>query len=66
MRKAFTELGVRRVFAETMAVNLASRRVVEKAGLRWVRTLYPQWDQPLPGSEHGEVEYALDRAEWHG
>ena len=32
IRKGFTELGVLRVFAETMAVNLASRRVMEKSG----------------------------------
>jgi RimJ/RimL family protein N-acetyltransferase len=32
IRNGFTELGVRRVFATTMAVNLGSRRVLEKAG----------------------------------
>jgi RimJ/RimL family protein N-acetyltransferase len=64
IRKAFTELGVRRVFAQTMAVNVASRRVMEKAGLRHVRTFYPDWDDPIEGSEHGEVEYELRRADW--
>jgi RimJ/RimL family protein N-acetyltransferase len=34
IRKGFTELGVERVYAETLAVNLGSRRVMEKAGLR--------------------------------
>lgn len=57
--KAFTELGVRRVFARTMAVNSASRRVMEKAGLTHVRTLHLTWEDPLPGTEHGEVEYEL-------
>jgi RimJ/RimL family protein N-acetyltransferase len=33
IREGFAELGVRRVVAETMAVNAASRRVMEKAGL---------------------------------
>jgi RimJ/RimL family protein N-acetyltransferase len=33
IHKGFTELGVQRVFAETMAVNVASRRVMEKAGV---------------------------------
>ena len=60
----FSEPGVRRVWAETMAVNLASRRVMEKCGLRHVRTFHLEWDDPLPGTEHGEVEYALTRAEW--
>src|SRR5215217_3537623 len=38
IRKGFNELGVRRVFATTMVINTASRRVMEKAGLRFVRT----------------------------
>lgn len=33
IHKGFTELGVQRVYAETMAVNVGSRRVMEKAGL---------------------------------
>lgn len=60
----FTALGVERVFATTMTVNAGSRRVMEKAGLRFVRTFHPEFDEPLPGSEHGEVEYAFTRAEW--
>jgi len=35
IRKGFTELGVQRVVAEAMAVNVASRRVMEKAGRPW-------------------------------
>jgi RimJ/RimL family protein N-acetyltransferase len=62
--KAFTELGAARVMAQTMAVNAASRRVMEKVGLRYVRTFHLAWDDPLPGTEAGEVEYALDRAEF--
>lgn len=64
IRKGFAELGVRQVYARTMAVNTRSRRVMEKAGLRHVRTFHQEWDDPLPGSEHGEVEYAIDRHEW--
>ncbi|MEU3960164.1 GNAT family N-acetyltransferase [Streptomyces buecherae] len=62
--KGFAELGVQRVWAETMAVNTASRRVMEKAGLRYVRTFHVHFDDPLPGTEHGEVEYELRRADW--
>ncbi|MBE1593746.1 GNAT family N-acetyltransferase [Nonomuraea angiospora] len=62
--KAFRELGARRVFAQTMAVNVRSRRVMEKCGLRFARTFHPEWEDPLPGTEHGEVEYELTRAEW--
>jgi len=64
IRKGFTELGVRRVWAQTMAVNGRSRRVMEKAGLAYVRTFHEEFDDPLPGTEYGEVEYALMKAEW--
>ncbi|WP_104479828.1 GNAT family N-acetyltransferase [Actinokineospora auranticolor] len=61
---AFRELGSHRVWAETMSVNHRSRRVMEKAGLRYVRTFHLDWDNPIPGTEEGEVEYELLRAEW--
>lgn len=64
IHKGFTELGVRRVFAETMVVNAASRRVMEKAGLQYVRTFHQPWPYPIEGSEHGDVEYALRKADW--
>jgi RimJ/RimL family protein N-acetyltransferase len=64
IRKGFTELGVRRVRAETMAINAASRRVMEKAGLAYVRTFHEDWQDPIKGSEQGEVEYALTKADW--
>jgi len=63
VEKGFTELGVQRVVATTMTVNRGSRRVLEKAGLRYVRTFHPDWPDPLEGAEHGEVEYALTREE---
>jgi RimJ/RimL family protein N-acetyltransferase len=62
--KAFTELGAERVYASTMVVNVASRRVMEKAGLRYVRTFHADWPVRIPGDEHGDVEYAIDRDEW--
>ena len=65
IRKAFTELGARRVFAQTMAVHLASRRVMEKAGLKYVKTFHETWPDPIPGAEKGEVEYGLTREEWN-
>jgi RimJ/RimL family protein N-acetyltransferase len=60
----FTELGVQRVFALTMTVNAASRRVMEKCGLTLVRTFPYEDGYPIEGAEQGEVEYALTRAEW--
>ncbi|MFG3438469.1 GNAT family N-acetyltransferase [Nonomuraea sp. NPDC047897] len=62
--KAFGELGARRVFAQTMAVNHGSRRVMEKCGLRHVRTFFADWPDVIDGSEEGEVEYELLRAGW--
>jgi len=64
IRRGFTELGVRRVVAETMAVNAASRRVMEKAGLTYVRTFHQEWPWRIEGDEHGDVEYALRKADW--
>jgi RimJ/RimL family protein N-acetyltransferase len=61
---AFDELKVRRVFATTMTVNVASRRVMEKSGLRYVRTFHLQWPDYIHGQEHGGVEYAITRSEW--
>ena len=60
----FTDLGVERVFAHTMAVNAASRRVLEKCGLALVRTIPYEGPDVIEGSEHGEVEYALAKPEW--
>jgi RimJ/RimL family protein N-acetyltransferase len=64
IRKGFTEFGVRRVFAETMAVHTASRRVMEKAGLTLVRAFDQPGQYKIPGNEQGDVEYALTRAGW--
>jgi RimJ/RimL family protein N-acetyltransferase len=61
---AFTKLDATRVWAQTMTVNSASRRVMERCGLHFVRTFLAEWPEPIDGSEHGDVEYALTRAEW--
>ncbi|MFJ6196014.1 GNAT family N-acetyltransferase [Micromonospora sp. NPDC092111] len=63
VRHAFDRVGVRRVWAETMAVNVRSRAVLTKAGLRHVRTFHLDWDDPIAGFEQGEVEYELVRAD---
>ncbi|HYT52205.1 MAG TPA: GNAT family N-acetyltransferase [Gaiellaceae bacterium] len=62
--KAFTDLGAQRVWAETMVVHTASHRVMEKAGLRYVRTFHADWPDKIEGDEEGDLEYALTRAEW--
>jgi RimJ/RimL family protein N-acetyltransferase len=60
----FADKDFARIVATTMAVNRPSRRVLEKTGLTHVRTVYPDWRDPLPGSELGEVEYEITRDEW--
>jgi RimJ/RimL family protein N-acetyltransferase len=74
IRKGFAELGVQRVYATTYQDNLASRRVMEKAGLSFVRAyrLTPA-DLLTQGTFHStstdvwegdDVEYELERAAW--
>jgi RimJ/RimL family protein N-acetyltransferase len=62
--QAFGELGMERVIADTMAVNHRSRAVLRRAGLRFVRVYHEYFEDPLPGTEFGDVEYALDRQTW--
>ena len=64
LRLAFDVVGQSRVIAQTMAVNLGSRGVMEAVGMRYTRTFFPDWDDVLPGSEHGEVEYETTRDMW--
>ncbi len=74
IHQGFTELGLQRVHATTYQDNLASRRVMEKVGMRLVRSyrLTPA-DLAAEGTFHStsqdlwegdEVEYALVKAEW--
>jgi RimJ/RimL family protein N-acetyltransferase len=60
----FVESELNRIVATTMAVNQASRRVLEKAGLAYVWTVHMHWPDPLPGSEMGDVEYEIAREAW--
>jgi RimJ/RimL family protein N-acetyltransferase len=57
-------LSTRRVYATTTAVNVGSWRVMEKAGLRRVRTFHQPWPERIDGEEHGDVEYELTHDEW--
>jgi RimJ/RimL family protein N-acetyltransferase len=61
---AFAPLGAERVWAQTMTVNTASRRVLERCGLRYVRTFHLAWPDPIAGTELGDVEYELLRRDW--
>jgi RimJ/RimL family protein N-acetyltransferase len=60
---AFRELGTERVFASTMAANIASRRVMEKIGMR-LSAIHLCDEDILFGSGSGEVEYELLHNHW--
>ncbi|MFI0243087.1 GNAT family N-acetyltransferase [Streptomyces sp. NPDC016845] len=65
LAKAFTELGVRMVWAETMSVNNGSRNVMEK--LKMTRTAsipVPSDMEMIEGSEHGGVRYEITKEQW--
>jgi RimJ/RimL family protein N-acetyltransferase len=64
IERAFADLGATRVWAETMAVNARSRSVMAKLGMRHVDTWYGEWDDPVPGSDQGEVVYEITREQW--
>ncbi|KQR98481.1 GCN5 family acetyltransferase [Williamsia sp. Leaf354] len=63
MRVAFDAPDTGRVFASTMAVNSASRRVMEKSGMR-LTALHLGDNAETDGYERGEVEYELRRSDW--
>jgi RimJ/RimL family protein N-acetyltransferase len=76
IREGFAELGVRRVTATTYQDNLASRRVMEKLGMKLVRR-YRLTAEDLANETHhvtdpenlwagDDLEYALLASDWEG
>ncbi|WET76760.1 GNAT family N-acetyltransferase [Amycolatopsis sp. QT-25] len=66
IRYGFTDLGLNRIFAQTLAVNTASRATMAAAGLSFVRA-FPSAganDDAVSGAEQGEVEYDITKATW--
>jgi len=61
---AFERLHLDRVVATTMADNTGSWRVLEKCGLRRVKTFYYPDADLMPGAEHGDYVYELTRSDW--
>ncbi|MCL7492532.1 MULTISPECIES: GNAT family N-acetyltransferase [Streptomyces] len=63
--KAFTELGVRMVWAATMSVNHGSRNIMEKLEMRLADTIPTPSDmEMIEGSEHGGVRYEITKEQW--
>lgn len=74
IRRAFTELEAERVSAHTYQDNQASRRVMEKCGMRFVRSYRITLEELLQTGtfdvasnelwDGDDVEYAITREEW--
>ncbi|MFE2231934.1 GNAT family N-acetyltransferase [Streptomyces sp. NPDC059442] len=65
LSKAFAGLGVRMVWAETMAVDRGSRNIMEKLGMRLADSIPTPPDMEMvEGSEHGGVRYEITHAQW--
>ena len=62
--KGFTEFGVQRVVAETVAGNRGSRRVLEKSGLIQLDTFASTAPDAVDSAEQAHVFYELNRADW--
>ena len=59
IRYGFAELGLTRIFAQTLVVNTASRATMTSADLTFARAF--DSSETIPGAEHGEVEYQITR-----
>ena len=66
IRYGFEDIGLDRIFAQTMAVNAASRATMSAVGLTFTRAFVSgePYDDLVPGAEQGEVEYELTRTTW--
>ena len=65
IRYGFDDLGLNRIFAQTMAANTAARATMNAAGLSHVRAFISgPYDDLVSGAEQGEVEYEITRSTW--
>lgn len=66
VRYGFEVIGLNRIFAQTLAVNAASRATMAAVGLTFTRAFVSgePYDDLVPGAEQGEVEYEITRTTW--
>ena len=66
IRYGFEDVCLDRIFAQTMAVNAASRATMAAVGLTFTRAFVSgePYDDLVPGAEQGEVEYEVTRTTW--
>jgi RimJ/RimL family protein N-acetyltransferase len=62
LRFGFTELGMHRIFANTLVVNKASARVLEKLGMR--QEAHEREKEYIKGRWHDSLTYAILDREW--
>ncbi|WP_233195016.1 GNAT family N-acetyltransferase [Cryobacterium sp. M91] len=60
----FDDVGLTQIFAETMTVNAGSRAVMSRLGLTYLGTRDEGIAGPIPGSDQGNVDYAITRDHW--
>jgi RimJ/RimL family protein N-acetyltransferase len=64
VRYGLDEVGLDRIIAQTMTVNAGSVAVMERIGLKYVRTFPTSMTAPVEGVAKGEVEYEMTRERW--
>ena len=66
IRYGFEDVRLHRIFAQTMAVNAASRATMAAVGLTFTRPFVSgeTYDDLISGAEQGEVEYEVTRTTW--
>ena len=65
IRYGFDDVGLNRIFGQTMAANTAARATISAAGLSLVRAFISgPYDDLVTGAEQGEVEYEITRGTW--
>jgi RimJ/RimL family protein N-acetyltransferase len=65
LTKAFTDLDVRVVWGETMALNRTSQRVMEKVGMTVARPVEtPEDMMTVEGAELGGYRYEITKEQW--
>ncbi|MGC4938899.1 GNAT family N-acetyltransferase [Kribbella sp. DT2] len=62
LRYGFGEVGLERIFAQTLTLNVGSRATMVSLGMSFAKAFVSSHDEP--GTEYGEVEYGIGRAEW--
>lgn len=63
--RAFTELDVRVVWGETMALNLPSQKVMDKVGMTVTQTVdTPEDMMMVEGAERGGFRYEITKEQW--